>query len=214
MKHLILTLAIIPIVFMGCSSKQITWDAYGNRTITTKTSEDTYHEQQAAAWAGYFEALKNPPVIATIQQTDGTILTINSQIPPPVPTIRQHKNQIIGPMADMVKWGIGGTVAYGITRGIIRGSGDVNVANSGDGTVITDRSDNIASKSNTELSTDTDRSTVDSSDNSDRSDRSTVDNTDNSVIDSHDQTATPTVVEQPVQVIEKDVVIVGQEGAE
>jgi hypothetical protein len=92
---------------------------------------------------------------------------------------------------------------YGLGRAFARGAGDINVANSGDGTVITDRSDNIASKSSTDLTTSTDRS-------------------DNSTVDSHDQTATPTIVEQPeyndpivieqppVQVIEKDVVIVDQ----
>jgi hypothetical protein len=205
MKKLIV-LAIIGLVFMGCSSKQVTYDPMGRKQVITKTSEDTYHEQQAAAWAGYYEALKNPPVIATIQQIDGTILTINSQIPPPAPVIRQHKNQIIGPVVDVLKYGIIGTAAYGITRGIVRGAGDVNVANSGDGTVITDRSDNIASKSSTDLTT-----------NTDRSDRSMIDNTDNSVIDSHDQTATPTIVTQPeprIEIIEKDVVIVDQSAPE
>lgn len=154
----VLVLAIVALVFAGCSSKTVSYDPLGNKTITTKTSEDTYHEQQAAAWAGYYEALKNPPVIATIQQVDGTVLTINSQIPPPAPTIRQHQNQVVGPVVDVLKYGIIGTAAYGITRGIVRGAGDVNVTNSGDGTVITDRSDNIASKSSTDLTTSTDRS--------------------------------------------------------
>jgi uncharacterized protein YceK len=198
MKKLIV-LAIVALLIGGCSSKQVTYDPMGRKQVTTKTSEDTYHEQQAAAWAGYFQAIANPPVIAMFEK-DGVVVTIHSQIPPPVPTIRQHKNQVIGPIVDLAKWGIGGTVAYGITRAVVRGAGDINVANSGDGTVITDRSDNIASKSNTELATDTDRS-----------DRSMIDNTDNSVIDSHDQTATPTIVEQPpVQVIEKDVVVIDQ----
>ena len=180
MKYFIAILSLV--MLAGCSSKTVTWNDLGQKQVTTKTAEDTYHEMQSAAWAGYYEALKNPPIIATIQQTDGTILTINSQIPPPAPSIRQHKNQIVGPVVDVIKYGIIGTAAYGITRGIIRGAGDVSVTNSGDGTVITDRSDSIAGESSTQLST-----------NTDRSDRSTVDN--------HSQTADPTIVEQPPPIV-------------
>jgi uncharacterized protein YceK len=189
MKRLAILLAIVALVFTGCSSKTVTWNTMGQKSVTTKTAEDSFHEQQSIAWAGYYEALKNPPVIATIQQIDGTVLTINSQIPPPAPVIRQHQNQIIGPVVDVLKYGIVGTAAYGITRGIVRGAGDVNVTNSGDGTVITDRSDNIASKSSTDLITSTDRS-----DHSAVADPTIVTQPEPTIVD-------PVIVEQPPPVI-------------
>jgi len=165
----------------GCSSKVVSWNTVGEKTVTTRTNEDLYHEAQAEAWAGYFEALKNPPVIATIQQTDGTVLTINSQIPPPAPVIRQHQNQYIKPVADMVKWAIGGVVLDRGIRAVVKGAGDTIVDNAGDGTVYVDRSDSIASESNASLQTDTD-----SSDNSDNSST----NPDPVVVD-------PVIVERP-----------------
>jgi len=144
----------------GCSSKVVTWDSMGEKTVTTRTNEDLYHEAQMNAWAGYYEALKNPPVIATIQQIDGTVLTINSQVPPPAPVIRQHKNQYIQPVADIIKWGIGGIVVDRGLRAIVKGAGDTIVDNAGDGTVYIDRSDSIASKTDASFNTETDSSVV------------------------------------------------------
>lgn len=110
MKYVLAIMAIM--LLMGCSSSKIvSYDAMGNKHIVTKSTEDTFHEQQAASWAGYYSAIKNPPVIATIQQVDGTVITINSQVPPPSPVIRQHKNQIIAPVTDVIKYGIIGTAA-------------------------------------------------------------------------------------------------------
>ena len=152
------------LMLTGCSSKVVTWDSMGEKTVTTRTNEDLYHEAQMNAWAGYYESLKNPPVIATIQQVDGTVLTINSQVPPPAPVIRQHKNQYIKPIADMVKWGIGGIVVDRGLRAIVKGAGDTIVDNAGDGTVYVDRSDSIAGKTDASFNTETD-----SSDNSDNS---------------------------------------------
>ena len=163
MKTLI-TAIICCLMLTGCSSKVVTWDSMGEKTVTTRTNEDLYHEAQMNAWAGYYEALKNPPVIATIQQIDGTVLTINSQVPPPAPIIRQHKNQYIQPVADIIKWGIGGIVVDRGLRAIVKGAGDTIVDNAGDGTVYIDRSDSIASKTDASFNTETD-----SSDNSDNS---------------------------------------------
>jgi hypothetical protein len=152
-------IAILAIVMLtGCSPKVVTWDSMGEKTVTTRTNEDLYHEAQAKAWAGYFEALKNPPVIATIQQPDGSVLTINSQVPPPAPVIRQHQNQYIKPVTDVIKWGIGGIVVDRGLRAIVKGTGDIITENSGDGTVYVDKSDSIASKTDASFSTDTDHS--------------------------------------------------------
>ena len=179
---------------MGCSSKIVSYDALGNKHIVTKSTEDTFHEQQADAWTDYYNAIKNPPVIATIQQIDGTVITINSQVPPPAPVIRQHKNQIIAPVTDVIKYGIIGTAAYGIVRGVAGAAGDISVNNSGDGTATVDRSDRIASDSVNESTT-----TTDKSDNSAVSDPTIVTQPD------------PVIVTQPDPVIiEKDVVFVEQ----
>ena len=192
MKYVSAILAIM--MLMGCSSKIVSYDALGNKHIVTKSTEDTFHEQQAAAWSGYYGAIKNPPVIATIQQVDGTVITINSQVPPPAPVIRQHKNQIIAPVTDVIKYGIIGTAAYGIIRGVAGAAGDISVNNSGDGTATVDRSDRIASDSVNESTT-----TTDKSDNSAVSDPTIVTQPD------------PVIVTQPDPVIiEKDVVFVEQ----
>ena len=201
MKYITSILAIM--ILMGCSSKIVSYDAFGNKHIVTKSTEDTFHEQQAAAWTGYYNVIKNPPVIATIQQVDGTVITINSQVPPPAPVIRQHKNQIIAPVTDVIKYGIIGTAAYGIVRGVAGAAGDISVNNSGDGTAIVDRSDRIASDSVDKSST-----TTDTSDNSAVSDPTVVYQPEPTIVNQPD----PVIVTQPEPqvpiIIEKDVVLV------
>lgn len=208
MKYLTSILAIL--MLMGCSSKIVSYDALGNKHIVTKATEDTFHEQQAVAWTGYYGAIKNPPVIATIRQVDGTVITINSQVPPPSPVIRQHKNQIIAPVTDVIKWGVIGTAAYGIVHGIAGAAGDISVNNSGDGTATVDRSDRIASDSVDKSST-----TTDKSDHSAVSDPTVVNQPDPTIVYQPDPTIVtqpePTIVTQPDPVIvEKDVVVVEQ----
>ena len=209
MKYLIAILAILMLI--GCSSKIISYDAMGNKHIVTKSTEDTFHEQQAAAWTGYYSAIKNPPVIATIQQVDGTVITINSQVPPPSPVIRQHKNQIIAPVADVLKYGVIGTTVYGLGRVVAGAAGDISVNNSGDGTAVVDRSDRIASDSVDKSST-----TTDKSDHSAVSDPTVVNQPDPTIVTQPEPTVVyqpePTIVTQPEPqppiIIEKDVVLV------
>ena len=208
MKYVSSILAIT--MLMGCSSKIVSYDAMGNKHIVTKSTEDTFHEQQATAWAGYYSAIKNPPVIATIRQVDGTVITINSQVPPPSPVIRQHKNQIIAPVTDVIKYGIIGTAAYGIVRGVAGAAGDISVNNSGDGTAVVDRSDRIASDSVDKSST-----TTDKSDHSAVSDPTIVYQPDPTIVTQPEPTFVtqpePVIVTQPDPIIvEKDVVVVEQ----
>ena len=209
MKYLTSILAIL--MLTGCSSKIVRYDALGNKHIVTKSTEDTFHEQQAVAWTGYYGAIKNPPVIATIRQVDGTVITINSQVPPPAPVIRQHKNQIIAPVTDVIKYGIIGTAAYGIVRGVAGAAGDISVNNSGDGTAVVDRSDRIASDSVDKSST-----TTDKSDHSAVSDPTVVNQPVPTIVTQPEPTIVyqpePTIVTQPEPqapiIIEKDVVLV------
>ena len=200
MKYASSILAIM--MLMGCSSKMVSYDGLGRKHIVTKATEDTFHEQQAVAWTGYYGAIKNPPVIATIRQIDGTVITINSQVPPPAPVIRQHKNQIIAPVTDVLKYGIIGTAAYGIVRGVAGAAGDISVNNSGDGTVDIDKSDRIASESVNESAT-----TTDKSDNSAVSDPTVVNQPDPTIVYQPEST----IITQPEPIIfEKDVVVVEQ----
>ena len=155
-----LTIILMCLMLTGCSSKVVTWDSMGEKTVTTRTNEDIYHEQQSKAWAGYYAALQNPPVIATVTTPDGAVININSQVPPPAPIIQQHKNQYIKPIADIIKWGIGGIVVDRGLRAIVKGAGDTIVDNAGDGTVYVDRSDSIASKTDASFNTETDSSVV------------------------------------------------------
>ena len=181
MKYLIILISIFMMV--GCSSKEIRYNTLGEKSIITKSSEDVYHDAQSKAWSGYYEALKNPPVIAQIHNTDGTVITINSQIPPPAPIIRQHENQYIKPIAEVAKWVVGGVVIDRGISAVVRGMGDTIVSNSGDGNVIVDKSDSIAGKSSSSVdTTKTTDNTSSVTDNSliDNSNRSVVDNTDSS----------------------------------
>lgn len=100
-RSIIAILAILLIT--GCSSKTIEYNALEKTKVTTRTNEDLYHEAQAAAWKEYYKALENPPVIAVITPKDGPEIKIHSQIMPPVPIIRQHQNQYIKPVTDVIK---------------------------------------------------------------------------------------------------------------
>ena len=198
MKYLSAILSITMMV--GCSSKTIRYDTKGNKHIITKSTENTFYEQQADAWVGYYGAIKNPPVIATIRQVDGTVITINSQVPPPAPVIRQHRNQIIEPVTKVLSYGVMGLTAYSIVRGVAGAAGDISVNNSGDGTVAVDNSDRIASDSVNESAT-----TTDKSDNSAVSEPTVINQPDPTIVYQPE----PTIVTQPDPVIvEKDVVVV------
>jgi len=199
---------------MSCSSKTISYDPLGEKTITTRTNEDIYHESQAKAWSGYYKALENPPVIAKIQNPDGTVITISSQVPPPAPAIRQHENQYIKPITEVLKWGIGGVVIDRGLQAIVKGAGDVIVDNAGNGTVIVDKSNPIASRSTTTMQADNSNRADNSnhSDNSNRADNSdrssiidqsnhSIDQSNRSTTDSHDAVSEPTIVTQPAPVI-------------
>jgi uncharacterized protein YceK len=180
MRYLIVFLVVF---LLGCSSKEVRYDTFGEKSIITKSSEDVYHDAQAQAWTEYYKALKNPMAIASIQQADGTIITINSQIPPPAPTIRQHENQYIKPVTDVMKWVVGGVVIDRGISAVVRGMGDTIVSNSGDGTVIVDRSDSIAGKSSTSVST---TKTSEHTSMTDNTNNSWIDNTNRSIVDNTD----------------------------
>ena len=192
MKKLVLLFLIF--LLMSCSSKTISYSPLGETTITSRTDEDIYHEAQAKAWSGYYKALENPPVIAKIQNPDGTVITISSQVPPPAPIIKQHENQYIKPIAEVLKWGIGGIVIDRGLQAIVKGAGDVIVDNAGNGTVVVDKSSPIGSRTTTNME----------SDNADKS--SVTDQSDHSV-DSHDAVSEPTVVTQPDPVIVNPVIV-------
>jgi hypothetical protein len=173
MKHLITILAIA--MLTGCSSKTITYDSMGEKTIKTIRSEDQYHQAQRDAWTEYY--LSYPVKLADIAHPDGTVTTIYNQVPPPAPAIRQHQNQYIKPVADIAKWVVGGVVLDRGIRAVVNGAGDTIVDNAGDGTVYVDRSDMIAGEKSASFDTQTE--------------------TDNSQTNPAPVVVDPVVVEQP-----------------
>lgn len=197
MKKLIILIALIA-VLAGCSSKTIHTDALGSTTVTTKTDESSFNEAQALAWAAYYSANATPRVIASITSPDGTITNIHSQIRLPAPVITQHKNQVIGPMADIFKtaiqWGAGSYAASQILDDLA----GTTINNLGNGNVD-------FQKDNTNVAVDSSANNSVTSDDSDNSIR--MENFNNP--DNHIENADPVVVD-PV-VVRPEVVIPGVE---
>jgi len=186
-----IALLLMSIFLIGCSSKTINYDSFGQKSIQTKTDASSFSDAQAAAYIEYYRALSNPPVIATIPQTDGSIIKIHNQVPPPLPIIRQHENQWVEPVTGLFKTGIqvvgGGWAAKEIV-GALEGT---TINSSGSGNISIDRSDNldIVEASGGGI-------VKESSDN------------DNSIVENAD----PTIVEkQTVQVVEQDKIQVVQQ---
>lgn len=189
MHRLILFSIIVVLIVAGCSSKTVTLTPTGDRQVTTVTDASKYSDAQAQAWQSYYSAAAHPPVIAKITQPDGTIVDIHSQVPPPVPDIKQHKNQVIEPIERMISTGvkiIGGGL---VVREIVDSMQGVNINNSGPGSVIYDRSEKVA----------VDTTTVDGStikENSDNAETVTEDNhidkADPIVVTNTDKTVTTT----------------------
>jgi len=144
----LIILACMALLFTGCIGNKIevtTYDKVGNKVVTKHTAESSFNASQAQAWEKYYDALKSPPVIATLTTPNNDVITINSQVPPPAPVIRQHRNQYIGPIADLGKFVAGGLFLDRIVSGVVKGMGDTNISNTGDGTVSYDMSESIAS---------------------------------------------------------------------
>lgn len=179
-------------LFQGCSSKIVAVDQLGNRTITTTTDAAKFTEEQSKAWTAYYSVLNNPPVIATITQSDGNVIKINSQIPPPAPNIKQYQNQYINPIMGTLKTGvqiIGGGLVVKEIVGAMQGT---NISNIGSGSVNVDQSDNFVAKTATGDSTIKENSENPSTI---TDDNSTTITDDNSNIDNSIEKADPVVVE-------------------
>lgn len=148
-KLLPASIALLLCLTVGCSSKTVTMTATGDSQVVTVTDASKYSDAQSQAWSSYYKAVANPPVIAKITQLDGTVIDIHSQVPPPTPSIKQHKNQVIEPLERMVSTGvkiIGGGL---VVKEIVDSMQGVSISNSGDGNVTYDRSEPVSIETTT-----------------------------------------------------------------
>lgn len=126
---------------IGCATKTETIGPNGVKQTITRTNASEFTSAQADAWKAYYAALQNPPVIATITQPDGAVISIKSQIPPPQPNIKQHQNQLVEPTANVLKTAVqiigGGWAAKEILSVLSSGT---KIENNGTGTVSIDQS--------------------------------------------------------------------------
>ena len=170
-KKIFTIIMILSFSLIGCvSTKHVYYDEQGRKVIKEKSTQASFNETQSQAWVSYYKALENPPVIAKITDAQGNVISINSQLPPPKPEIRQHQNQYIKPIASVAKFVIGGYVVDSLLSDVINNTSNTIIENSGSGNVDMAKNSDVMS---------------------DRSDNS--DNSDNSV----DNTSDPVVVKQP-----------------
>jgi len=161
----------------------------GTKIVQTITNEKAFYELQEKLST---ESNKAPKPIALIPQSNGTVITLYSQIPQQKTKAVQHKNQIIKPLADVITKGIIGYAAVEVVKAVK--SDNINV--SGENNKVTvDKSERIDVQTNhaedsssLTQDSDNDSSTDDHSDNSDNrtDDNSVIDHSDNS--DDHSTT--------------------------
>lgn len=198
MRKIIIAVMALVIIAAGCSSKTVTFTPTGSRQVVTVTDSSKYSDAQARAWGKYYNAVANPPVIATITQPDGTVVFINSQTPPPTPDIKQHRNQIIEPVERMVSIGVKVVGGGLIIREIVDAMQGTNITNSGAGTVTVDNSEDVA----VETTTLDEGSVINKDSNNDESDNH-VDNADPVIVEKETVVVVdPEVVNPEVFVIE------------
>ena len=205
-KTMIVLMVFLVFSFLGfgCASKSTITTTYKNGDVVVEklTDEASFNKAQQAAIASHAELIKAPPVVATFQTTNGEVIKIHSQLIPEYPVVRQRKNQVVEGLKAVVTSTPLAIIAGGWSASEIikRSTGDVTAsgmssvtttANSHNATDISN-ADGSIDRSNTE-----DNSVAINDDHSVRIDDDHSDHSDNSVVDSHDQTADPTVVTQP-----------------
>ena len=197
-KTMIVLMVFLVFSFLGfgCAAKSKITTTYNNGDVVVEelTDEASYNQAQQGAFASHAALVKEPPVIATFQTTNGETIKIHSQNIPAYPIVRQRKNQIVEGLDKIVNSAPAAIAAGGFAgKQLLKAAtGDVN-ASGGSTVSTTSNSNNATDISNADGSIDRsnteDNSSVINDDHSDRSD--------NSQVDSHDQTADPTVVTQP-----------------
>lgn len=151
-----------------------------------------YYKAQTAALAAYNFAQNNRQPLAEMTTPDGSAkFTVYQSQPLPPPVVKTTRNPIVESLKTVVNSTPLAIVAGGWTAKelIKNATGDITASDNAS-VSTTSNSHNPATIRNADGDI-----TEDLSDNSNHSDNSN--NSDNSVIDSHDQTAEPTIVTQP-----------------
>jgi len=180
-------------------------------TSNAKYAADTafYNAQKAAADLAIAQG--NRPLVK-VQLNSGEILTVNNQIPVAIPPIRQLKNGWVESFKAVINSTPLSIVSGGwAAREMLKHSGG-GVEIQGDGNTASPVSNSYNTET-TDVSTATDGSNLDQ--HSDSSDQSRIDSSDNSNhsdnsdnrTDYNNQTATPTIVDQPVPIIVDPVIV-------
>lgn len=182
-------LAILAVLFLtGCMG-----------TENYYKSQIAYYNAQAEANRAYIEAMNKRQPLAEMVAPDGTRFVVNQTGSMTVPMIRATQNPIVEGLKTVMNSTPLAIVAGGWTAGEVlkHATGDINASGGS----------NVTSTSNSHNSTDLRNADGNVSE----------DNSNNSTNDSYNQTADPTIVEQPEyndpivlkpEVVEKDVVIV------
>jgi PBP1b-binding outer membrane lipoprotein LpoB len=139
-------------------------------------SQIAYYNAQAQAYQAQAEAQANRPPLAEMVAPDGTRFVVNQTGDMPAPVIRTTQNPIVEGVKTIVNSTPLAIVAGGWTAKEIlkNATGDIN-ASGGSSVTSTSNSHNASEIRNAD----------------------TMDNSDNSLTDSQNQTADPTIVEQP-----------------
>jgi hypothetical protein len=134
----VLLSSIVLISLVSCAKKVQIYDAE-TKEVTEVDAKAYYYMQQAKAYDAYIDALKNPADIATVTDPKtGSVISIKNQVPPPMPSIKQHENQWIRPVMgffdNLAKYGFYG---FGLktVADAFKDSNGTEVVNSGAGSV-------------------------------------------------------------------------------
>ncbi len=206
-----LALLILTTLLTGC---------YGMRPEMYQ-ARTAYYNAQVAAYQAQSAQAQQP--LLSMTTTDGSKVSVANPIPVALPVVQQERNGWV----DFGKTIINSTPlsilagGWSASKLLKYSTGDVNI--NGDGNTASPISNSYNTKTTDIASTgddstldqhadSSDNSSVDKSDssdnsnNSDNSDNSSVDNSDNRT-DYDNQTATPTIVEQPAPVIVDPVIV-------
>lgn len=147
MKNFLYVVLVVIILFgtLSCSDKKITIYDEETKQTTTMDSESFYYMQQVKRYEAYLESRDNPAEVASITDpTTGHVISIKSQIAPPLVDIKQHQNQWVGPVMgffdNLAKYGFYGFSIKTIAD-VFEDKDSVNITNSGSGSITNTRAE-------------------------------------------------------------------------
>jgi len=192
----ILLVSFIGLSLSGCmASKSKITTTYPNGVVVEEelTDDASFNKLQTDVIASHSALIKEPPVIASFTVPGGTTVNIHSQNTPAYPIIKQRSNAYVESLKTIVNSTPLAIVAGGWTA--------KQVLQNSQGDVYASDNAQVTTTSNSNNPTDIRKAdgdiSEDHSDNSMNDSNNTPDYSDNSIKDSYNQTADPTIVEQP-----------------